>query len=88
MATTTNRPLTDQIRDCNARLDEALRQRVGICLETYKLIKNTTQLVGAIGVIFAIYEGADPMTAAFLIAVIISGPEAIEYVLTNGSGGQ
>lgn len=87
MATTHPRPLSDQIRDSNARLDEALRQRVGICLETYKVIKNLTQLSGAGAGIYAMYLGADPLIAFALIAGIITGPEAIEYVLTNDPGG-
>ena len=83
MSTTRNQPLPAQIRESNQRLDAALRQRVGISLEAYKVIKNFTQLAGAGAGIYAMSLGADPLVTFALIAGIIMGPEAIEYVLTN-----
>lgn len=67
----------------NHQLDDALRSKVGICLKTYKVIKNITQLAGAAAGIYAMSLGADPMTTFVLIAGIILGPEGLEYVLTN-----
>jgi len=40
-------------------------------------------MVGAASGIYAMSLGADPLTAFALIALIISGPEAFEYVITN-----
>lgn len=79
----THRDIRTQICEHNRRLDSQLRRRAGISLETYKIVKNTVQLAGAIGVTFAIHQGADPLTSAFLIAVIVSGPEVLEYVIAN-----
>lgn len=84
--TNQHRTVRAQITEHNRRLDSHLRRRVGVTLEAYKVIKNVGQLAGAIGVTFAIQQGADPLTSAFLIAVIISGPEALEYVLMNDPG--
>jgi hypothetical protein len=81
-----DRTLTRQIRDHNRRLDNCLQSRAGITLSTYKIIKNSTQLAGAAAGIYAMYLGADPMFAFMLIALIITGPEGLEYALTNGSG--
>jgi hypothetical protein len=52
-------------------------------LRTYKLIKASTQMLGAAGGIYAMSLGADPLTAFALVAFIISGPEALDYVLSQ-----
>lgn len=79
--------LRDEIRRRNALLDSCLRRRVGIRLQTYKVIKNLTQLAGAGAGIYAMSLGADPLTTFALIAGIITGPEALEYVITNDPEG-
>jgi hypothetical protein len=79
--------LTRQIHDHNRRLDSRLRGQVGISLQTYKVIKNLTQLAGAAAGIYAMALGADPMVTFALIAGIITGPEAIEYALTHDPEG-
>lgn len=84
MATTQNPHLSAEIAEYNQRLAERLSDRVGISLQTYKVIKALTQLVGAAAGVYAMQQGADPMTAFALIAFIIGGPELFEYVLTNG----
>ncbi|AFH22645.1 hypothetical protein OSG_eHP31_00165 [environmental Halophage eHP-31] len=48
-------------------------------LRTYKTIKATAQLLAVGAGIFAIHQGADPMTVFSLIALIVTGPEIIEY---------
>lgn len=83
-----HRTLTTQIRDHNRRLDSCLRRKAGISLETYKVIKNLTQLAGAAAGVYAMYLGADPLITFALIAGVITGPEAIEYVLTHDPGGE
>lgn len=75
--------LRAEVCEYNNQLDVALRDKVGISLKTYKIIKNMTQLVGAAAGVYAMFLGADPLTAFALIAMIIVGPEGIEYVLTN-----
>lgn len=79
---TRNPSLHDEICEYNHRLDAALRQRVGITVRTYKAIKAMTQLAGAAAGVYAMWLGADPMTAFVLIAVIVSGPEVAEQILT------
>lgn len=79
----TNQNLRRQIEHHNRRLDSSLQRRVGISLETYKVIKNLTQLFGAAAGVYSMHLGADPMLTFALIAGIITGPEAIEYVLTH-----
>ena len=52
-------------------------------LKTFKTIKATTQLVGAAAGIYAMHQGADPMTTFALVAIIISSPEALEYLIND-----
>ena len=49
-------------------------------LKTFKTIKALTQLVGAGAGIYAMSLDAPPLAAFALIAIIISGPEALEYL--------
>lgn len=79
--------LGQELRDYNHQLERILNQKWGICLRTYKIIKALTQMLGAAAGIFAMYLGADPMTAFTIIAVIISGPEVAEQILTQQDGG-
>lgn len=52
-------------------------------MQTYKVVKALVQLAGALAGVMAMQYGADPMAAFTLIAFIIGGPEAFEFVLTN-----
>jgi len=52
-------------------------------LKTYKLIKAVTQLVGAGAGIYAMHLGAAPLATFAMMAVIISGPEALEYLIND-----
>lgn len=82
-ATKQNHCLKAEIREYNDRLDCELKRRAGITVKVYKIIKAVVQLVGALAGVMAMHQGADPMTAFALIAFIIGGPEAFEFVLTN-----
>lgn len=82
----TSRPsLKQELEAYNARLDHRLRSRYGMTLKTFKTLKAATQLVGAAAGIYAMHLGADPMLAFALVAFIIGGPEAIEYLVENQS---
>jgi len=52
-------------------------------LKTFKTIKALTQLVGAGAGIYAMSLDAPPLAAFALIAIIISGPEALEYLIND-----
>jgi len=53
---------------------------------TFKVLKAATQLVGMIGGIVAMRNGADPLIAFGMMAFMWGGPEAIEVVLETGGG--
>lgn len=76
--------LKRELRAYNNRLDTRLRTRYGMTLRTFKLVKALTQLTGAGGGIYAMSLGADPLTVFALITIIVSGPEALEYLIENG----
>lgn len=78
-----NRSLKDELDAYNQGLDQCLRGRFGMTLKLFKTIKAATQLVGAGAGVYAMAQGADPMTSFALIALIISGPEALEYIISN-----
>ena len=82
---TNNRSLKQELAEYNDSLDRCLRSRYGMTLKTFKTIKAATQLVGAAAGVYAMYLGADPLLAFGLTAIIISGPETLEYVI-NESG--
>lgn len=76
--------LKDELVAYNDHLDSCLR-RFGMTLRVFKTVKAMTQLVGAAAGVYAMALGADPLTAFALIAFIVSGPEALEYLI-NESG--
>lgn len=84
MSTSTT-SLADELRKYNQSLDACLRSRYGMTIRVFKIIKATTQLVGAGAGIYAMHLGAPPLAAFALVAVIISGPEALEYIINEGS---
>jgi hypothetical protein len=75
--------LRSELKQHNQRLDSYSRSHWGIGVQSYKVIKALTQLVGAGAGVYAMQQGADPLAAFFLIALIISGPEAFEMVVSN-----
>ncbi len=87
MATSNTKPLKQELAEYNDSLDACLRYRYGMTLKVFKVIKAVTQLVGAAAGIYAMHQGADPMTAFALIAIIISGPEALEYLINHTGDG-
>lgn len=54
-------------------------------LWVFKILKGATQLIGAAAGVYAMYLGADPLLAFGLMAIIITGPESLEYLI-NESG--
>lgn len=81
----TKQPLRRELQAYNASLDARLRSRYGMTLKTFKTVKASTQLVGAAAGIYAMSLGADPMTALMLVAVMVSGPEVLEYIINTGT---
>jgi hypothetical protein len=79
MATTN---LREEIQTGNRNIEQRIGQ-LGMSLRTYKLIKAITQLVGAGAGIYAMSLGADPLTAFALVAFIVSGPEALDFMLSH-----
>lgn len=83
MATSNTPSLREELQDCNERLDRKLRASIGMTIKTYKTVKALTQLVGAAAGIYAMSLGAPPLAAFTIIAVIVSGPETLEYLINN-----
>ncbi|ELZ12488.1 hypothetical protein NP511_02020 [Natrinema thermotolerans] len=80
MATRQHKSTTrESIRECN----EAVSRRFHVTLAVYKTIKATTQLIGVVGGILAMQQGADPMTSLTIIGAILVGPEILEYTIAN-----
>ncbi|MEA5387108.1 hypothetical protein VB779_08605 [Haloarculaceae archaeon H-GB11] len=79
-------PLKQELEAYNESLDSCLKDRFGMTLRTFKTIKALTQLVGAAAGIYAMSLGAAPLASFALIAIIISGPEALEYLIESGGG--
>ena len=85
MATSNTKSLKQELAEYNDSLDACLRGRYGMTLKLFKVIKGLTQMVGAAAGIYAMSLGAPPLASFALIAIIISGPEALEYLI-NESG--
>lgn len=81
---TTNPSLKQELAQYNDDLDRCLRGRYGMTLKAFKAIKATTQLVGAGAGIYAMSKGAPPLATFAMMTVIISGPEALEFLINNG----
>lgn len=75
-----------ELAEYNRSLDSCLRCQYGMTLTTFKTIKATTQLLGAAAGVYAMHQGADPMASFALIAIIISGPEVMEYLIKQSDG--
>jgi len=87
MATTSNPSLRDELASYNQRVDHFLRTHAGMTLRTFKIIKGLTQLIGAAAGVYAMSLDAPPLATFALIAIIISGPEALEYIINQEAGG-
>lgn len=81
----TNLSLHDELHQYNRRCDSWLRSRYGMSFRTFKVVKATTQLIGVVAGIYAMTLGADPLAALGIIALIYTGPEAAEYLISQGS---
>ena len=70
-------------REVISRCNHSVTRRFGVTLAVYKTIKALTQLVAVAGGFYAISEGADPTMTFALVALIVSGPEAVETILAS-----
>jgi hypothetical protein len=77
------RPETN--REAISRCQLTASGRFNVSLRVYKTIKATTQLIAVASGVFAIHQGADPMTVFALIAAIVTGPEMMEYIWANSA---
>lgn len=82
---TTRPSLKQELDEYNASLDRCLRSRFGMTLRTFKTVKATTQLVGAAAGVYAMSLGAPPLATFALMALIITGPEGMEYVINQSA---
>lgn len=80
---TSKSTLRDELAEYNQHLDSRLRSRWSVSLKTFKSIKALTQLAGVAVGFYAISQGADPLTAFALVAFLVNGPEALEYLINN-----
>jgi len=79
----------ETLRESISRCQCTASERFRVSLRTYKLIKALAQLLAVGAGIFAIHEGADPMSTFALIALIVAGPEVFEYAWAgNGNGNE
>jgi len=76
--------LYSDLRHYNQSLDSYTKSHWGISVRIYKILKALTQMAGAAAGTYAMSLGADPTVAFGLIAFIIGGPEAFEFLVTNG----
>lgn len=54
-------------------------------LKTFKFVKAVTQLVGAGAGIYAMSLGAPPLATFVIMALIITGPEGMEYLIDQST---
>lgn len=81
MATNNNQSLPDELASYNHDLKTCLKDRVGMSLKTFKLIKASTQFLGAAAGIYAMQLGADPLLALAMTTGMVLGPEWLEQLI-------
>ena len=64
------------------RTNKIVARRFGVTVTIYKIIKQLVQLVGVLGLVYAMFLGAEPFIVAICIVALISGPELMEYFIT------
>ena len=79
----TKQSLDVELKEYNDHLERCLNDRWSMSLRIFKIIKSFTQLVGAAAGIYAMSLGAPPLATFALTAIIISGPEALEYLINQ-----
>jgi hypothetical protein len=75
--------LSAELSEHNEHIDNYCQSRWGVTVQAYKLTKAITQFSGAAAGIYAMSLGADPLTAFVLIAMILAGPEAFEFIISQ-----
>lgn len=83
----TNRTFTQDLEEYNSHLDHCLRSRFGVTFKTFKTLKAATQLVGTAAGVYAMSLGADPLSTFALMALVITGPEGMEYLINQSGEG-
>lgn len=71
------------VRQYNRRLDGSCKTKLGVGVGMFKMTKNVVHLGSLLLAGYAIDSGADPMIALLFAAIIISGPEILEWWLVN-----
>jgi hypothetical protein len=60
-------------------------ERFNVSLRLYKSIKALTQLTAVGAGIFALHQGAPPLTTFAIIGIIVSGQEVMEFFWANSA---
>lgn len=85
------RPIRPTLREelwaYNDSLDHCLRCRYGMSIKAFKTIKAVTQLAGVAAGIYAMSLGAPPLATFAMMVLLISGPEAMEFLIENSGPG-
>lgn len=71
--------MASEIRRCN----ETAARSLNMTVRTYKTIKAVTQLLAVAAGFYAMSLGAPAFATFALVALIVSGPEAFEAILSN-----
>lgn len=61
-------------------------ERFNVSLKVYKIVKSIVVGAGVSACGYGMYLGGDPVILGALIAMMITGPEALEYFWANGAG--
>lgn len=81
-----NPSFKEELDAYNRSLDRCLRQDFGMTLKTFKIVKAVVQLAGAGAGIYAMSLGAPPLAALTMVTIMVSGPEALEYLVSENGG--
>ncbi|WP_226479176.1 hypothetical protein [Natrinema amylolyticum] len=73
----------ESLREHNRKVDHACRAAWGISVKMWRVLDQVVSL-GALALAgYAIAEGAEPVLALLIAAVIISGPKVVEWWLVR-----
>ena len=67
----------------NLAVADMCETKLGITLHMYRTIEQIMYLGAVILGMLAVSEGADPLLTTAIVAFIISGPAALEYLLVR-----
>jgi len=75
--------LARDVQIYNKQLAYQCERNLGVGLSVFKALKQTVHLGSLVLAGYAISQGAEPFTALLFAAIIISGPEMLEWWLLN-----